>query len=150
MEIVCAPETYRRFESSSLRQTKKGKLILSLFCFRYRTNRRGFEGGSHFARAKCFALRNMIYGVLLAKPDVDNVGAGRAAKGANPLLCAKQNAPFWGCVFCLRKSKPIIANCNYGSILLSTTYNINTHVKIIRKLPTFNNTRLVEPLLPPR
>ena len=26
---------------------------------------------------------------LCAKDDVDNVGAGRTAKGANPLLCAK-------------------------------------------------------------
>jgi hypothetical protein len=25
---------------------------------------------------------------LMAKDDVDNVGAGRAAKGENPLLCA--------------------------------------------------------------
>ena len=25
---------------------------------------------------------------LTAKDDVDNVGAGRAAKGANPFLCA--------------------------------------------------------------
>ena len=34
---------------------------------------------------------------LTAKTDVDNVGAGRAAKGANPLLCANvkslQNIP---------------------------------------------------------
>ena len=30
---------------------------------------------------------------LLAKPDVDNVGAGRAAKGASPVISGKRQAP---------------------------------------------------------
>ncbi len=32
MEIVCAPETYRRFESSSLRQKRDMPVGISLFC----------------------------------------------------------------------------------------------------------------------
>ena len=32
--------------------------------------------------------------ISTAKDDVDNVGAGRAAKGANPLLCAKKTTGF--------------------------------------------------------
>ena len=49
----------------------------------------GFEGGSRFAGAKRFATRNLKMRNLVAKDDVDNVGAGRAAKGANPSACAK-------------------------------------------------------------
>jgi hypothetical protein len=34
-----------------------------------------------------------------AKDAIKNGGAGRAAKGANPLLCAKKNAPILGVCF---------------------------------------------------
>ena len=43
---------------------------------------------------------------LTAKADVDNVGAGRAAKGENPLLCAKQISTLSGCLFCLDRKTP--------------------------------------------
>ena len=41
----------------------------------------GFEGGSRFAGAKRFANASCFTKNLTAKDDVDNVGAGRAAKG---------------------------------------------------------------------
>ena len=50
----------------------------------YFTGVDGLEGGSRFARAKRFALRSSKPSNPLAKDDVDNVGAGRAAKGASP------------------------------------------------------------------
>ncbi len=68
MEIVCAPETYRRFESSSLRQTKEIYQTVYLFCF-YSEYRRGFEGGRRFARAKRFALIDFINDILNGKLD---------------------------------------------------------------------------------
>jgi hypothetical protein len=40
---------------------------------------------SRFAGAKRFALRSLKMRDLTAKTDVDNVGAGRAAKGASPV-----------------------------------------------------------------
>ena len=53
----------------------------------------GFEGGSRFAGAKRFALRNLDYKKnLTAKDDVDNVGAGRAAKGENPVASTIRKA----------------------------------------------------------
>ena len=33
---------------------------------------------------------------LTAKDGIDNAGAGRAAKGENPLLCANEKTPFVG------------------------------------------------------
>ena len=35
--------------------------------------------------------KSWITSKLTAKDDVDNVGAGRAAKGENPSLCAKKS-----------------------------------------------------------
>ena len=100
MEIVCAPETYRRFESSSLRQKRICRLTYPFFVVH--RDRRGFEGGSRFARAKRFALRTMTTRNLSAKSAINNCRAGRAAKGANPLLCAKKDTPLWG-VFLRRR-----------------------------------------------
>ncbi len=69
MEIVCAPETYRRFESSSLRQMKQGYVNnISLFYF-YSEYRRGFEGRRLFAKAKRFALAGLINDILNGKLD---------------------------------------------------------------------------------
>lgn len=49
MEIVCRPETYRRFKSSSLRQKKTEYFdILSLFIFDRLARKRG--GGISFFR----------------------------------------------------------------------------------------------------
>ena len=39
---------------------------------------------------------------LTAKDAIDNGGAGRAAKGANPLLCAKEKTYFRGVFFFFR------------------------------------------------
>ena len=55
---------------------------------------KGFEGGSRFAGAKRFALRGWIKIILKAKDDVDNVGAGRAAKGANPFIRTRKSTNF--------------------------------------------------------
>ena len=52
--------------------------------FLYFTGLDGLEGGSHFARAKCFALRHLGNAILTAKQTIDNRLAGRAAKGASP------------------------------------------------------------------
>ena len=42
-----------------------------------------------------------LLGVLFAAKDaIDNGGAGRAAKGGNPLLCANEKHPFRGVFFC--------------------------------------------------
>ena len=48
----------------------------------------GFEGWSRFAGAKRFANASCFTKILTAKDAVDNGGAGRAAKGENPSLCA--------------------------------------------------------------
>ena len=36
---------------------------------------------------------------LTAKDGIDNAGAGRAAKGENPLLCANEKNTLCGCFF---------------------------------------------------
>ena len=57
----------------------------------FQRNATGLEGGSRFAVAKRFALRSLKMRDLTAKTDVDNVGAGRAAKGASPVASTKNN-----------------------------------------------------------
>ena len=50
---------------------------------------KGFEGGSRFAGAKRFAVEVKTKRQRLAAKDaIDNGGAGRAAKGANPFILA--------------------------------------------------------------
>jgi len=71
----------------------------------------GFEGGSRFARAKRFALRAWEMKSLTAKDDVDNVGAGRTAKGEIPVASTKTGSAKWHCPFWLSDGceKPRIA-----------------------------------------
>ena len=45
----------------------------------------GIEGRSRFAGAKRFALQSLDLENSMTKDDVDNVGAGRAAKDAIPV-----------------------------------------------------------------
>ncbi|MBQ9729481.1 MAG: hypothetical protein IJV80_01580, partial [Clostridia bacterium] len=47
-----------------------------------------------------FALRNKVIAITYstAKSAIDNCRAGRAAKGENPLLCAKKHA-LWACFY---------------------------------------------------
>jgi len=44
----------------------------------------------------------------MAKSAIDNCRAGRAAKGENPLLCAKQKHAHHGVFFCLSKSQATV------------------------------------------
>ena len=70
------------------------KYSTSLMCcifLLFQRNATGLEGGSRFAGAKRFALRSLKMRDLTAKADVDNVGAGRAAKGASPVASTKNN-----------------------------------------------------------
>ena len=50
---------------------------------------------------------------LTAKDGIDNAGAGRAAKGENPLLCANEKTPFVVFLFC----NPIFFIAFYFSLL---------------------------------
>ena len=59
----------------------------------------GVEGGSRFAGTKRFALRGADKCCLKAKDDVDNVGAGRAAKGENHFAPATKKAYHQVCLF---------------------------------------------------
>ena len=52
--------------------------------------RRGFEGGRRFARAKRFANAKWDTSKFMANWTIDNRPPGRAAKGENPLLCARK------------------------------------------------------------
>ena len=91
MEIVCAPETYRRFESSSLRQTKRTPKHGCSFCLVWGT---GIEEdsrvGAVLREQNALPCGSWITVSPTAKDDVDNVGAGRAAKGANPIGYTKK------------------------------------------------------------
>jgi len=68
------------------------------------------EGGSRFAGAKRFALRDRNKVCLTAKTDVDNVGAGRAAKSAT--LTTQKNKILFFKVYYYSKSKKDFEN-NY-------------------------------------
>ena len=85
MEIVCRSEAYRRFESSSLRHKTRDTQV-GIPCFVVYENRSGFEGGScERERAFCPTRKNERKRKT-AKQTIDNRLAGRAAKGANPLV----------------------------------------------------------------
>ena len=58
-------------------------------------NRAGFEGGAVLREQNALPCEGWITACMKAKDDVDNVGAGRAAKGANPSLCAKKKTRDW-------------------------------------------------------
>ena len=58
----------------------------------------GFEGGAA-NESERFACGHQTADRWKAKDDVDNVGAGRAAKGANPIGYTKKPTPSRGWVF---------------------------------------------------
>ena len=58
------------------------KRINFAFAVTERKENRTLREKSHFARAKCFALRHLGNAILTAKQTIDNRLAGRAAKGA--------------------------------------------------------------------
>ena len=60
------------------------KRINFAFAVTERKENRTLREKSHFARAKCFALRHLGNAILTAKQTIDNRLAGRAAKGASP------------------------------------------------------------------
>ena len=94
MEIVCTPETYRRFKSSSLRQTKKeGFAFLFLFGDTGRIEE-DLRVGAVWREPNALPRGALMIVILLAKEAIDNCRAGRAAKGANPLLCARKYKGF--------------------------------------------------------
>ena len=53
-----------------------------------------FARESRFAKAKRFATKCMFADKSLAKSTIDNGGAGRAAKGANPIGYTKKSTSF--------------------------------------------------------
>ena len=122
-------ERIRRFKSSSLRQRKNTPFTGCFFVELYE-RRRGFEGGSRFARAKRFADDKAFYVLLAAKDAIDNGGAGRAAKGENPLLCARKQKGFsdfaeslFSCQFFLKSAKYPISSPTF--CIFSTLFFAN-------------------------
>ncbi len=90
MEIVCRLKAYRRFESSSLRHIKGiRKKCVSLLCFLPNVEEDSREGAV-LREQNALPTKAICTNNSTAKDAIDNGGAGRAAKGANPLLCAKQ------------------------------------------------------------
>ena len=61
------------------------KRINFAFAVTERKENRTLREKSHFAEAKCFALRHLGNAILTAKQTIDNRLAGRAAKGASPI-----------------------------------------------------------------
>ena len=61
------------------------KRINFAFAVTERKENRTLREKSHFAGAKCFALRRLGNAILTAKQTIDNRLAGRAAKGASPV-----------------------------------------------------------------
>ena len=59
------------------------KRINFAFAVTERKENRTLREKSHFAGAKCFALRHLDNAILTAKQTIDNRLAGRAAKGAS-------------------------------------------------------------------
>ena len=97
MEIVCRPETYRRFESSSLRQQKTHPFLWVLFCLITRIEED--SRGEPRTRVSVLPANPNNRPTLKAKQTIDNRLAGRTAKGENPLLCANKNAPILWVLF---------------------------------------------------
>ena len=58
--------------------------------FRYARIRRDSRVGAVLRQQNALPYDAWVKIDLLAKDDVNNVGAGRTAKGENPSLCAKQ------------------------------------------------------------
>jgi hypothetical protein len=66
---------------------RTGTFLFSFFdVFRISDGTRGWEP---FCGNKTLCLERFVYSRPLAKATINNCRAGRAAKGANPLLCAK-------------------------------------------------------------
>jgi hypothetical protein len=53
-----------------------------------------FEGGAVLREQNALPYGSLTTTQLTAKDDVDNVGAGRAAKGENLVFCAKKRTSF--------------------------------------------------------
>ena len=79
------------------------------FCYVLPSFEEDSRVGAVLREQNALPYENRITKNLLAKDDVDNVGAGRAAKGANPLLCAKQKNTPSGVFFC-----PYFLLCTYN------------------------------------
>ena len=60
-------------------------------CFRFYGLRRGARVGAVLREQNALPYEAWIMKNLTAKDDVDNVGAGRAAKGANPVASTKNS-----------------------------------------------------------
>ena len=65
---------------SSCATQERDVLVAHPFLVLYTEFEEGFEGGSRFAGAKRFALCGWVMVKLMAKDDVDNVGAGRVTR----------------------------------------------------------------------
>ena len=66
------------------------KRINFAFAVTERKENRTLREKSHFAGAKCFALRHLGNAILTAKQTINNRLAGRAAKGASPVASTKK------------------------------------------------------------
>ena len=88
MEIVCRLKAYRRFESSSLRQTKNTPSWVFFLLVWGTGIEEDSRVGAVLREQNALPCGSWITVSLTAKDDVDNVGAGRAAKGENPSACA--------------------------------------------------------------
>ena len=74
----------------SLRAKNTGRITPSRIFFDSE-NREGFEGGAVLREQSALPCEGWITACMKAKDDVDNVGAGRAAKGAIPTSSTTNN-----------------------------------------------------------
>ena len=94
-------ERIRRFKSSSLRQQKRNDFYR--FFFVYVSNfEEDLRVGAVLREQNALPVSVYATKSSTAKDAIDNGGAGRDAKGANPLLCAKiKGNDFYRFFFCL-------------------------------------------------
>ena len=79
---------------ASTKNPKNGVSIFGFFCL-YGL-RRDLRVGAVLREQNALPYKAWITKNLTAKDDVDNVGAGRAAKGSNPSACATEALEFKG------------------------------------------------------
>ena len=84
----CYAGMYTRVQIPFSAPQKRDKHCLISFLFVIMYIERDLRVGAVLREQNALPCGRKTTRMLTAKDDVDNVGAGRAAKGANPFLCA--------------------------------------------------------------
>ena len=126
MEIVCRPETYRRFESSSLRQEKHA--FRGVFFRGCREDRKTIRinGGSRerrsFERLESFVAYTTARCFALAQ---------------NARKCAKKNTPFEACFFMgaekIERLSELTEVCASGVFFLAFSVQVVYNMYVIKE-----------------